>query len=164
MWTSVACPTRSADIPGELVFNEAQRFQRLLERALDHAGEFVGAGRVEWFEGRAQGDCSCVGPGLAVTVKIPSERRTDSRTWTCSNRKLRSPAELSLIPRGLAAVGQLADPRVAVHLGGDKSGSHCRVAAVSDNTAQTSSGVPWMSMVVVKVGICGFLPRTGGGF
>jgi hypothetical protein len=57
IWTSLASQRCSADIPGELVFDEAaQRLERLLERALDQAGEFVRAGRIEWFKDSAQDD------------------------------------------------------------------------------------------------------------
>jgi hypothetical protein len=117
MWTSLV-QRRSAGIPGELVLDEApQRFQRLLERALDHAGELVGAGRVEWFEGR-----TCCPSAIWHTRMSPAMRAATT------------------------------------------PGSHCRVAGMSHNTAQTSSGVALMSMVVVMVGMCGFLPRMGWGF
>ena len=57
--TSLEVLRGSAGIPGDLVLDEtAQRFQRLLERAVDHGSELVDAGRVEWFEGCAQSDGS----------------------------------------------------------------------------------------------------------
>jgi len=50
-------PARLRWHPRDPVLDEtAQRFQRLLECAMDHGSELVDAGRVEWFEGCAQSD------------------------------------------------------------------------------------------------------------
>jgi hypothetical protein len=53
----------------------------------------------------------------------------------------------------LLPVGHLAYPYVAVIRAATTPGSHCRVAGMSANTAQTSSGVALMSMVLLIVGM-----------
>jgi hypothetical protein len=118
------CSEHSAGIPEDVVLDEAsQRFQRLLERAVNDLGELVDVSRVEWFEGRAHSD----GSGVRVWAGGHGEGSTGAlhRQW---DPEVLEP-KAALLSRDVAdflvdlrPVGHFAYPHVSVHAGGNDAG------------------------------------------
>jgi len=124
-----------------------------------------GAGRIEWFEGPAQGDGSGVrfgagghGEGSAGAAY----RQWDAEMFEPEAALLGGfVADLFV---DLLPVGHLADSHVAVHSGGEHAGQPVPGGGHVGQHGPDVVGAALMSMVVVMVGMCGFLPRMGWGF